>query len=510
MSISFDSLAERYDYSLHLANRHRPPRGHAAPQPTAAWPAENLHLLAQYHDWLLGSGTSLNVVLHLYLPVAGHVLGFNLKPYPTLDLDHDLGCVRAYIASKHMSDEWTKLNRNALAKFRHFLRQGRGERDLTFAAPNLMYYQAGLPAWFIEQLTRYQHLRQAGWRPSRLPVTIPQFWSHHTRLWRWLFEHCPIHELADLKRQHLLDYMDHRLAQGYSPKGINADLRTCHGFLLFLQDQDWHVPQALLRLKGLKEPDSLPRFLTDEQMARLRDDLTSRVASSLVRVQPRDTRLDLAAFYLMWQGGLRLGELEELRLPDLDLPARKLMVRQGKNRRDRAVFLADSAIVALRAYLAMRGSGPTDHVFLYRAEPVHKDLIHCRMKYAGERAGVKLTPHQLRHTFATQLLNAGCPVTSLQKLLGHQRLNSTQIYARVHDRTMADDYFTAMAQVEQRLALGGTASESKAVADATAAARKQLLKLARELAKPRLARAVRLSLVKDLRRIIKTEGCMSV
>jgi hypothetical protein len=180
------------------------------------------------------------------------------------------------------------------------------------------------------------------------------------------------------------------------------------------------------------------------------------------------------------------------------------MVRQGKGRRDRAVFLADSAISALQAYLAARGSGPSDHVFLYRAEPMRKDLIHYRLRYAGQRAGVKVTAHMLRHTYATQLLNAGCPVTSLQKLLGHQRLNSTQIYARVHDRTVADDYFTAMAQVEQRVALSGS-SETKPASDTTAAARQQLLKLARALAEPRLAAARRLDLVRQLRRVVRRE-----
>jgi len=246
--------------------------------------------------------------------------------------------------------------------------------------------------------------------------------------------------------------------------------------------------------------DDLPRFLTDAQIAKIRDDLAGRAVAPPLRVRPRDTRLDLAAFYLLWQGGLRLGELEELRLPDLDLPARK-----GKGRRDRTIFLADSAVSALNAYLALRGSGPSDHVFLFRAEPVHKDLIHGRIKSAGQRVGVKVTPHMLRHTYATQLLNARCPITSIQKLLGHRRINSTLIYARIHDHQVADDYFAAMAAIEQNLALGdtaGTAAQSVVEPDQV---RKQLLNLARQLAKPRLAKKARLELVKDLRRVIKAE-----
>jgi hypothetical protein len=84
---------------------------------------------------------------------------------------------------------------------------------------------------------------------------------------------------------------------------------------------------------------------------------------------------------------------------------------------------------------------------------VSKDFIRGRIKATGERAGVKVTPHQLRHTYATQLLNAGCKITTIQALLGHRHLNTTLTYARVHDRTVADDYFAAMATIEERLRL---------------------------------------------------------
>jgi hypothetical protein len=66
---------------------------------------------------------------------------------------------------------------------------------------------------------------------------------------------------------------------------------------------------------------------------------------------------------------------------------------------------------------------------------------------------VKVRAHRLRHTAATQLLNAGCPVTSIQKFLGHKKLNTTMIYARALDQTVAEDYFKAMEQVEQQLVL---------------------------------------------------------
>jgi hypothetical protein len=118
---------------------------------------------------------------------------------------------------------------------------------------------------------------------------------------------------------------------------------------------------------------------------------------------------------------------------------------------------------------------------------------------------VKVTPHALRHTYATQLLNAGCPITSIQKLLGHRRINSTLIYARVHDQKVSDDYYAAMATIEKNLALGGDAGQTAEPEPEPKRARNQLLKLARELAKPHLPKQARLGLVKDLRRVVKAE-----
>ena len=99
----------------------------------------------------------------------------------------------------------------------------------------------------------------------------------------------------------------------------------------------------------------------------------------------------------------------------------------------------------------MRGPGASDHVFLQRNTALSKDFIRSRLKTIGARIGVPVQPHRLRHTCATQLLNAGCRVTSIQKFLGHKKLNTTMIYARAHDQAVAEDYFAAMGRVEQRL-----------------------------------------------------------
>ena len=129
--------------------------------------------------------------------------------------------------------------------------------------------------------------------------------------------------------------------------------------------------------------------------------------------------------------------------------------------------------------------------------PVRHNLIRDRIKAAGRRVGVPATPHRLRHTYATQLLNAGCRVTTIQRLLGHRRLNSTMLYARVHDRTVAEDYYAAMAQVENRLAAGEADPHDE---------HSHLLALLDRLAEPRLELEERLWLVAQVRRVVEGQA----
>lgn len=412
------SAADRYTCALRNGRKSRLPPGVSDPQPPAVWPPENVTLLERYRAWLVEDGAGHTCIDLYYLPVAGHVLGFNLKPYPQLDLDNDLEQVMVYARAKQLSSR----------------------------------YHDGLPDWLVEQLTRYQQIRQASWRPARLNQAQLKFWSVHTRLFRWLFAHYPIQEVGDIRRDHIFAYLDERLAASAAVKSVNQELRAFHAVLRFLQERDVAVPLALLRLQGLKEPDALPRFLTDEQVNTLRTDLEQRVKEATTPVAKRNALLDRAAFYLLRQGGLRLGEVEELTLADLNLSHRQLIVRRGKGLQDRAVYLTDGAVAALQAYLAVRGSGQSEYVFLFRHKPVCKDFLRGRIKAAGERTSVKVTPHQLRHTFATQLLNAGCKITTIQALHGHRHPNTTLTYARLHDHTIANDYLAAMAIIEGRLA----------------------------------------------------------
>ncbi len=111
---------------------------------------------------------------------------------------------------------------------------------------------------------------------------------------------------------------------------------------------------------------------------------------------------------------------------------------------------------------------------------------------------MKVHTHRLRHTTATQLLNAGCRITSIQKFLGHKKLNTTMIYARVHDQTVEADYFAAMGRVEQRLQVGPEAEEPPVSEED----RVEILTLAEEMANPEVEPEKRQSLFEKIRALL--------
>lgn len=523
------TLAEQYEQSLHYGRVKHLPAGVPRPLPPAHWPQGNLELLERYRAWLLGGGVSELVTKLYHVPMAGHVFGLTLKHHSQLDistypagtmslnagLEQDLDCALEYVRAKGVGDSWLMNCRLSLVKFRRFLRLERGlGEESKITSFDVAAHSQGLPVWVVTELERYQRIQQRNWRPARIDLNLRGFWSKHGQIWRFLCQERGVQQLADLKRPHILDYIDFRLRENCSAATVNTEARMLRSFLLFLQEEGYTVPQALLRIPSLKQPDSLPKYLTDEQVRKLRDELERGVQAAALSSHRRLALLVRAAFYLLWQGGMRLGEVEELRLEDLDISTRlnaglshkRLSVRNGKGLKDRTIYLTETAILALQDYLAARGEGGTDHVFLYRNAPLKKDMLRDQLKYAGQRAGVKVYPHRLRHTCATQLLNAGYRVTSIQAFLGHKKLNTTMIYARAHDQNVAEDYFAAMQRVEQRLDIVPVPQEKPQMENEIVNVQpEQVFFWLERLALPELGQAERLEIAKNLKQALSLD-----
>lgn len=497
------TVVEHYDQALHYARDQRLPPDAPRPCPTCQWPKENIQLLEKYYAWLIQGGTAEYPTHTIYLPAAGHVLGLNPVPHSQINLESDFEKVMEYIAAKGMGKDWQKACRNGLEKFKRFLRLERGLGEVRKARSfDATAYTQGLPVWLVTELERYQRIQQKNWRPARIDENLHGFWSKHGQIWRFLCLEQGVQRLVDLKRPHILGLVDRGLDAGYSVFTVNQHLRLLHSFLLFLQEEGYSVPQALLRIPSLKQPDPLPKYLTDEMVRKLCEEIERGVREAQQSSEHRLSLLDRAIFYLLWQGGMRVGEVEELRLEDLDWHGQRLSVRNGKGLKDRTVYLTANAMRTLQEYLAVRGDGGSEHVFLYRNAALTRSFIGSRLKMIGEKAGVKVYAHRLRHTCATQLLNAGCRITSIQVFLGHKKLNTTMIYARAYDQSVADDYFAAMERVEQRLEILPPKEEESKDEVVNVQGRAQVLVWVERLALSELCQKERLEIAESLKQAL--------
>jgi integrase len=230
-------------------------------------------------------------------------------------------------------------------------------------------------------------------------------------------------------------------------------LSSLRSFLSYLRENHIPIHSSLDYIQRLKEAECLPRYITSEQVLRLKNEIERRVLGAETREKQYDFLLIQAVFYLLWQGGLRSGEIELLRFSDFYISpanqAKRLFIRDGKWRKGRTVYLTDVTLEAFKAYLAVRGVEKAgDFVFVRNGKPLKRHFISQRLKIIGRQVDVIVSSHRLRHTFATQLLNVGCKVTSIQKLLGHTSLNTTMTYARAFDYTVMLDYYSAVDTME--------------------------------------------------------------
>jgi integrase/recombinase XerD len=200
-----------------------------------------------------------------------------------------------------------------------------------------------------------------------------------------------------------------------------------------------HDPTAELR--GPRKSQRLPQVLTRDQVMRLLAAPSGTDAAAL---------RDRALLELMYACGLRVSEVVGLELTDVDTQTAILTAR-GKGSKERIVPVGREAIAALRVYLErgrprLVGLGTEPHLFVnQRGHGLTRQGLYKIIQGHARAAGLdgKMSPHTLRHTFATHLLAGGCDLRSLQEMLGHADLATTQIYTHLSADRLKDVYFGA-------------------------------------------------------------------
>ena len=248
--------------------------------------------------------------------------------------------------------------------------------------------------------------------------------------------------VEQVTREKLTDYVDFLLCRKLKPKTINCHIGCVRAFYEYLQREElFKLANPVRKRYSLRLPRPLPRFLNDDEVERLFE----------VVKKARDR----AMFMLMLRTGLRVEEVARLTLGDVDLKRKKIFVHQGKGGKDRVVYISSDAHRALVDYLRCRPFSKSRGLFLVekgtcRGTPISVRGIQKRIEYYSDKAGLKVSCHQLRHTMATQLLNADTGLSTIQDLLGHRLVTTTQRYCRVCNLKVQRDYHRAMELVMQR------------------------------------------------------------
>jgi integrase/recombinase XerD len=246
-------------------------------------------------------------------------------------------------------------------------------------------------------------------------------------------------KLEQMTRDDLEAFVEALQDRGLKPETVRTWLCAVYAFIRYLVQQNVLSDELLERRIKLKMPDRLPRAIDPEEVAQLLSVIT----------HPRDRALIL----LLLRTGMRIGELLNCRVDELDIRQKKIFIYQSdKTAVGRVVYYSDDAQEALLDWLRVRDPHKEKLFYGQGRQSLCYEAARSRFTKYVDTAGLShrgYTLHCLRHTFATELLNARMPLECLRVLLGHTSLEVTRRYARLTDTTREQEYFTAMGKILQ-------------------------------------------------------------
>lgn len=245
--------------------------------------------------------------------------------------------------------------------------------------------------------------------------------------------------VEDISRKDIAAYIEHEQERGLTINSVRNHKQTVYAFLNYLVDNDILPMEIIYKRIRVKRPEVLPKAIPAEDLKQLLEGISS------VR--------DRALILLLLHTGMRIGELLQVKMDDIVLPERKILLFIGeKNLHGRIVYYNQEAEQALKKWLSVRDPDSEYLFYGYRGRDLSYVGAWGIMKKALQKAGLEqkdYSLHSLRHTFATNMLNAGLRLEVLQKLLGHLNIDITLRYAKISDGTREEAYFKAMAVIEK-------------------------------------------------------------
>lgn len=266
-----------------------------------------------------------------------------------------------------------------------------------------------------------------------LSLRTLEIYTHNLQSLESWSAHCrkPITKLA---REDLRKWIASLSREGLAPSTISLMVSTARGFFRFLAMDGLIKTQPAEDLDTPQRTAYLPRFLTEHEMELL---LGEPDTSTPVGVRDR------AMMELLYAAGLRVSELVKLKPRDVELQS-GLLLCHGKGSKERRVPIGRSAIYWLRQHSSSKASDGTTTslaLFLNRGRPLTCHLVWEVIKRYAAAAGLQnVSPHTLRHSFATHLVQHGADSRSVQALLGHSDISTTQIYTHITSRDLRNAY----------------------------------------------------------------------
>ena len=246
-------------------------------------------------------------------------------------------------------------------------------------------------------------------------------------------------EIETVTRHDIGGFIEHLQDRGLRPSTVHGRTKSLYAFLNYLAEQDIVHPDIMKKKFLPKLPDALPRAIDPEDI--------SRFLSVIHKVRDRAMMLTLL------RTGMRIGELLSTKVIDVNLEEQRIEIFEAsKNRVGRVVYLSEDACEALTAWLRKKDPQQLFLFYGWKNQPLcytAARMRFCKYMEAADLSHKGYTLHCLRHTFASELLNAGMRLECLQQLLGHSNIEMTRRYARLTDNTRKEEYFKAMAIIEK-------------------------------------------------------------
>lgn len=240
-------------------------------------------------------------------------------------------------------------------------------------------------------------------------------------------------DAKDLSRTDLRQWIMKLSREGLSPSSIRRMVSAARGFYKFLM-LDGHLKTN--PAEDLDSPQSgfhLPRFLTETEIGEFLKQPDIETETGL---------RDRALLELMYASGLRVSEVISIKISDIELDA-GILTCLGKGSKQRRVPLGKSAVEWVKSYLQVRNrkTGAQNLFVSPAGKPLNRQAVYQLVKNYAKKAGLEnISPHKLRHTFATHLLQNGADSRSVQVMLGHSDISTTQIYTHVTDNHLKKAY----------------------------------------------------------------------